>query len=334
MSGARHRPGAWLVAVVAATGMVGVGATARARVITYVAKAGDSAESIAADYYGNRSLALLISEGNALPKDAKLKAGQKIRIPTAVTYKVRRGDTLEALAKRFLDDGRRAPALAALCGLRSVDKLREGQELTIPFQHLHQAEAPESLTSVARAFYGDGSRAKLLQEFNFRPSPMLGKGDRIIVPIAHVHIRSVRLQQAPPPPPPPPSKKGAPPPPPPQQPLVVPLPAVEAQRREAELAERVSLHLRLAEKAYKEGEYAEVPAQLDKLLAAEDPSEPQLAEIFRLKAFSYVALGLDELAVSSFREVLARKPDLVLDEATVSPKIRAALDRARRSAPP
>jgi LysM repeat protein len=328
-----RRPVSWVVATVVATGIVVAGASsARARVITYVAKAGDTAESIASDYYGNRSLALLITEGNALPRDAKIKPGQKIRIPTAVTYKVRRGDTLEGLAMRFLDDRRRAPALAQLCGLRSVDKLREGQELTIPFQHLHQAEAPESLTSVARAFYGDGSRAKLLQEFNFRSSPMLGKGEKIIVPIAHVHIRSVRLQQAPPPPAP--SKKGAPPPPPQQQPLVVPLPAVEAQRREAELAERVALHLRLAEKAYKEGEYAEVPAQLDKLLAAEDPSEPQLAEIFRLKAYSYVALGLDELAVSSFREVLARKPDLVLDEATVSPKIRAALERARRSAPP
>jgi LysM repeat protein len=319
--------------IAVAVALLLVAATAaEARVITYVAKAGDTPESIAADYYGNRSLAQLITEGNGLPRDAKIRAGQKIRIPTAVTYKVRRGDTLEALAKRFLDDGRRAPALAQLCGLRSVDKLREGQELTIPFQHLHQAEAPESLTSVARAFYGDGSRAKLLQEFNFRSSPMLSKGDKIIVPIAHVHIRSVRLQQAPPPPPP--KKKGATPDPTPPQPLVVPLPAVEAQRREAELAERVSLHLRLAEKAYKEGEYAEVPAQLDKLLAAEDPSEPQLAEIFRLKAYSYVALGLDELAVSSFREVLARKPDLTLDAATVSPKIRAAFDRAKKAPPP
>ena len=63
----------------------------------------------------------------------------------------------------------------------------------------------------------------------------------------------------------------------------------------------------------------------------EDPSEAQLAEIFRLKAFAYVALGLDELAVNAFREVLARKPDVALDEATVSPKIRAALERAKKT---
>ena len=66
-----------------------------------------------------------------------------------------------------------------------------------------------------------------------------------------------------------------------------------------------------------------MPSVLDKVLTEEEPSESQLAELFRLKAFAYVALGLDELAVNAFREVLARKPDVALDEATVSPKIRA-----------
>src|SRR5207245_593255 len=46
---------------------------AAARVVTYSAKAGDTPESIAADYYGNRSLALFISEGNGLAHDARLK---------------------------------------------------------------------------------------------------------------------------------------------------------------------------------------------------------------------------------------------------------------------
>jgi hypothetical protein len=70
------------------------------------------------------------------------------------------------------------------------------------------------------------------------------------------------------------------------------------------------------------------------VLTSEDPSEAQLAEIFRLKAFAYVALGMDELAVSAFREVLARRPDVSLDVATVSPKIRAALDRAKKAPAP
>jgi hypothetical protein len=113
-----------------------------------------------------------------------------------------------------------------------------------------------------------------------------------------------------------------------------PLPPKEAQKREAELAARVGAQIAQVEKDYKDGSYSAVPAALDKLLTEEDPSEAQLAEIFRLKAFAYVALGLDELAVNAFREVLARKPEAALDEATVSPKIRAAFDRAKRPAGP
>ncbi|HZS35657.1 MAG TPA: LysM peptidoglycan-binding domain-containing protein [Polyangia bacterium] len=298
---------------------------ALARVVTYSAKAGDTPESIAADYYGNRSLALFISEGNGLQHDAKLKPGQKIHIPTAFHYRVKRGDTLEALAQKFCDDKRRAPFLAQFSGIKSTDKLREGQDLLIPFQHVHHADAPESLASVARAFYGDPGKAKLLADFNFRSSPMLAKGDKLLVPIGHVKIRAVRLQA----PRAPTAKTKAPAP----APELAAAPAVEAQKREEELAQRIGAQLQVVEKAYKDGSYSDVPGALDKLLT-DDPSEAQLAEIFRLKAFAYVALGMDELAVNAFREVLERKPDVTLDEATVSPKIRAAFDRARRAPAP
>ncbi len=297
-------------------------AAARARVVTYTARNGDTPESIAADYYGNRSLALFISEGNGLPRDVHLHAGQKVHIPTAYHYRVRKGDTLEGLAQKFLDDKRRAPFLASFSGIKATDRLRENQDLLIPFQHVHRAEAPESLASVARMFYGDAGRAKMLADFNFRASPMLAKGDRLLVPIGHVRIRAVRLQA---PPPHAPSGKPAPPP--------AAAPAVDTQKREEELAQKIGAAFATVEKKYQEGSYADVPGALDKLLT-DDPSEAQLAEIFRLKAFAYVALGQDELAVNAFREVLERKPDLALDEATVSPKIRAAFDRARRAPSP
>jgi LysM repeat protein len=253
----------------------------------------------------------------------RLRLGQRLRIPSAFRYRVKRGDTLEALAKRFLDDRRRAAYLGAVNGMKGGDKLREGQDLLVPFQHLHRAAAPESLQSVARSYYGDASKARLLAEFNFRSAPMLAKGERLVVPISHVRIRAVRLGATAAPPPAP----GKPTPPP------AAVPAVDTQKREEELAARVRVQLSRAEHAYKEGNYHDVPAALDKLLTDEEPSEAQLAEIFRLKAFSYVALGMEELAVNAFREVIARAPDLKLDEATVSPKIRAAFAEAKKAQP-
>lgn len=304
---------------------------ASAKVIVYSAKQGDTPESIAADYYGNRSQAIFILETNGLERDKPIKAGQKVRIPTAFHYRVRKGDTLEGLSQKFLDDKRRAPFLAAFSGLRATDKLREGQDLLIPFQHVHRTDVPESLQSVARSLYGDASKAKLLADYNFRTAPMLAKGERILVPIAHVHIRAVRLLPVVEKAPSSGSKAAKEPPP---QPTLAAAPTKEALKREAELAEKVGKQLAIAEKAYKDGSYSDVPAVLDKVLTEDEPSESQLAELFRLKAFAYVALGLDELAVNAFREVLARKPDASLDEATVSPKIRAALERAKKTPGP
>jgi LysM repeat protein len=304
-------------------------ASASAKVVVYTAKPGDTPESIAADYYGNRSQAIFILETNGLERDKPVRPGQKVRIPTAFHYRVHKGDTLEGLAGKFLDDKRRSPFLAAFSGLRPTDKLREGQDLLIPFQHVHRTEVPESLQSVARSFYGDASKAKLLADYNFRSAPMLAKGEKILVPIAHVHVRAVRLQPVVEKPFVGSKVKEVPAP-----PVLAAAPPKEAQKREAELAEKVGKQLAVAEKAYKDGSYSDVPAVLDKVLTEEEPSEAQLAELFRLKAFAYVALGLDELAVNAFREVLARKPDVALDEATVSPKIRAALERAKKSPGP
>ncbi len=304
-----------------------LGRAAGARVVTYTVQGGDTAESVAADYYGNRSLAIIVLEANGLERGAKLKAGQRLRIPSAYRYRVKRGETLEALAQRCCDDKRRAPIVAQLAGLKPGDKLREGQELIMPFQISHRADAPESLSSVARTFYGDAGRARLLSEYNFRSSPLVAKGEKIAVPIVHVKIRAVYLQPGPAPAPPPVAADL----PPAQAPVVSPASEREAQRREVELAARVGGLLVEAEKSYRDGAYAEVAANLDKLLSEEDPSESQLAEIFRLKAFAYVALGMDDLAERAFREVLARKPTLVLDEAAVSPKIRAALGRAKKA---
>ena len=289
---------------------------ASARVVTFVARAGDTFESNAADYYGNRALALLLSEENG----GRVVPGQRIRVPTAVTYKVKKGDTLELLAGRFLDDKRRVNALAQLAGMKPGDKLKEGQELTVPFVHRHVAGPGETLQSVSKLFYGDASKTKMLQEANFRPNTSLTKGERVVVPIAHVHVRAAKLALLASATPAAPKKP---------TPSLAAAPAKIVQEKETELAARVADALKEAERNYASGNYSDVASQLDKVLAAEDPSESQLADIFQMKAMSYVALGMDELAVSAFREVISRRPSIKLDEAMVSPKIRDALDKAR-----
>ncbi len=281
------------------------------RPVPYTAAANDTVESVAADYYGNRQAAALLSEVNGL-KDPHLRAGQKIKLPSALRYRVRKGDTIEGLAARFLDDQRRAPFLATWNGVVG-GKLREGQTLLVPYNVAHKTVATDTWTALAKTFLGDPSRAKQLADYNFH-GPQLKPGERVIMPVARLRIRTVRLE-------PPPVAAATP--------TAAAEPPEVAQKREAELAARVGAELQHAEDDFKEGRYAAVPAGLDKLLTEEDPSEQQLADLFRLKAFAYVALGMDELAVDAFREMLARRPDATFDPALVSPKILAAVEKAK-----
>lgn len=294
---------------------VGLG-RAEARVLVHVARSGETPEQLAALYYGNRSLATFILEANGLRRPGRLVAGQRVRVPTAFRYRMQRGETLEAVAARFLDDPRRAPFIAGWSGLARGERGREGLELLLPFQFVHRARAPESLASVAKAFYDDPGQARMLLGYNFRSSPVLATGERLVVPIVHVRVRSVHLSRTP-------ALRGRAKP-------VEEAPRPDADRREAELAARVAQRLDRSERAYREGNYSEVPAALTKLLSEEDPSERQLVAIHRLLGFAYVALGAEEVAVNQFREVLERDPEARLDEVMVSPKIRAAFERARK----
>ena len=94
---------------------------------------------------------------------------------------------------------------------------------------------------------------------------------------------------------------------------------------------RVEARLVTAREAYTQGRYTDVVTVLVKLLAELPTTPSQLVTVYELLASAYVALGQTELAVRCFAELLSRRPDYALDPVRTSPKIRAALTRARDS---
>lgn len=95
----------------------------------YRVRPGDTLTSIAARH-GVRAADL--ARANGLRNPHRIRAGDVLRIPAAAagrTYRVRRGDTLSGIARRF---GVGTDALARANGLRSRDWLRVGQVLHIP----------------------------------------------------------------------------------------------------------------------------------------------------------------------------------------------------------
>lgn len=289
--------------------------------VVRTARGGDTPETLAAEFYGDRALGLFIRENNGLARAGRLRAGQSVKIPTAFAVKLKRGDTLERLARRYLGDGRRASFLGEWNGLKPGDTLHEGAQLIVPFHLVHKAAAPESLSSLAKTYYGDASQGKLLAAYNFRTSPVLAQGEKLVVPVPHVRVHAVNRAAH--------VAHGSAGP----AAATVAAPAATTAAgdpvRDAELAERVAERLRAAEKAFRDGSYDEVPATLSRLVGEPGLSDSQLVAIHRLLGFAYVALGAEAAAIKEFREVLQRDPNATLDAASISPKIRAVFDRAR-----
>ncbi len=272
-------------------------------IVRHTARAADSLELLAAQYYADPQYAVFIMAANGFTHPRPLKAGETLLIPTVWTYRCQEGDTLAALARRYLDDERRARFLADFNRIPTDASLSPGQELTIPFHATHHSAGTESVKDIALAYYGDGGRAELLREYNFRGGTKpLKRGDKLIVPITDVRIREEKL------PPPDPA-------------------LAERERKRKEMMTLANEARPKAELAWREGRY---PAVRDALVGIEVDylDTDTAADLAYLLGSAYVALGEEAPALVQFRKVRERKPDFTVTADTTSPRVWRVLLQA------
>src|SRR5207248_8347451 len=104
----------------------------------HTVRPGDSLELLAAEYYGNRNNAVYIMAANNMTHPRALRPGTRLKIPTAWRYPLKKGESLARIAELYVGDKRRAPFLAQFSGYQSVEDVRPGQEIVIPFHLSHQ----------------------------------------------------------------------------------------------------------------------------------------------------------------------------------------------------
>lgn len=106
---------------------------------SYTMQPGDTLSELALKFFGDAKKWPVIAEQNAalLASDEKVPAGAKLRIPCQ-WVKVQKGETLAAIAKRVLGDGRlwrrimEANRNASSTRLADPNKLAVGQKLAVP----------------------------------------------------------------------------------------------------------------------------------------------------------------------------------------------------------
>lgn len=275
---------------------------ARADTQTYKVRTGDTLELIAAEYYGDRNDYVFILTANKMEHPRKLRPGERLKIPVGRDITTSPDDTFESLALAYLDDKRRAPFLAQFNNKDPDDTIPAGTPLAIPFHVTHAAAGDESLAQISLAYFGTKADAQLLRDYNFLTKDALAKGESIVVPIHNVRVRASKQ----PPPDPQSEDRGR---------------KLEATRAQAKAA------LPRARKAALAGAYADVKAELADI-DLDYLDADVAAEVGLLLGEATVAFDDLPFTLATFKRVLKRKPGLVLDAYTYSPKMREAWKKA------
>ena len=266
--------------------------------ISYRAKAKDSLELIAAEFYGDRNKAIFIMVANKIVHPRPLKAGERLRIPVSRQVITAPGDSFDSLAQTYLGDKRRGTFLAEFNGIpHDAAALPSGTSVAIPFTVTHTASASESIASIAAAYFGDTKNASMIRRYNFVEKDTIDKGDQLVVPIFNVRLSASKM------------------------------PAVGAEanaRRDRQRAAqaRAAKAIPAALQAWREGDLGGAKAALSEIELDFDYLETaQVVDVGVLLGAIHVASDDTRPALEAFKRVLERKPRHMLDPYHYSPKI-------------
>jgi len=304
---------------------------------THTVKAGESASAIAKRYYGSHELSSVVLQFNG-KSSSVLEVGETLRVPYCPVHRVESGDSWSEIAKRHLGRASAYSTIATLNGLAVEAPLRVGARITIPVILRHGLGRGETLASLAERFYGDTSRARVLQEWNAIEDPRrLAVGTVVEIPVVSLLLREmpapeVTTASAPATSPPKVATASAPakpveppaiPAPPPE-----PAPVVEAPRRfTAEIAAGAA--------AFEGGDYDLARETLEglRVRVRSEGNDADKSEFFRLLTFVYVAFDLREDTCDAWQELVALDAPPSLDPDRVSPKVFEAVSRCQPRAP-
>jgi hypothetical protein len=94
---------------------------------------GESMSARAKKIWGNAKLYPLLAWANGIYNPAKVPAGTRLLIPVLVPYKLKRGESVSAVAGRFYGDPRQYEPILLASGIDDPSHLPAGASLKIPY---------------------------------------------------------------------------------------------------------------------------------------------------------------------------------------------------------
>lgn len=280
--------------------------------VIHITRPGDTVTSLAQEYYGSTSRALILRAVNRMPPDGEveLAIGEPILIPETTRRVVGGDETWASLAAAELGSADRAWLLAEVNHGTESQPPTRGQIITVPY--LLPWALNEGLAATITFFFPETSpreridMARLLLRLNpgLRPRGV-ARGTRIVVPIDDLTILPQKL--------------------------------AEVQRRDASLRtvsdqqqqRDTNSELEGLARLLANGAYVEIVRTAGRL-SATDLTEAQQVMLHRYLGQAFVALDRTDLAEQEFVDLLELQPDSQFDQVTTSPTILEVFERARR----
>ncbi len=299
--------------VLATLAVVALAAPARAQpdandTLVYRVRQGDTLDVVAAEYYGEKTLASFIVTENHMvepkqPKPRGLRPGERIRVPVTREIATAKGESFEALAQAYLGDSKRAAFLAEFNGISIEENLPAGTVLVVPLRVQHTAASGESFAMIAQYYYGDAKQADVLKRYNGSDKAGIEKGESIIVP--YLRGRSTKIA------------------------TLDPDGKDRRDKQKKAIADAASA-VPLARSAWMLGDFETVKSALARVADELDFMDaPTAVEIGILLGKAHVAFDETDAAVAAFTQAIDRKPRTTLAPYRDSPKVLAAWRKAR-----
>jgi LysM repeat protein len=301
-------------------------APALAKEPVHVLRPGETVESVARHYYGAGWKASYLIGRNRLSWTQPPKPGTALVLPSCWVYKLRRGDTIAKITKRYLGPNERFEVLLRANNLKKTQNLTVGQELLLPFHIAYVVEKNDTLLGLAKRFYQSTRKASFIKDYNEGRS-VFKPGDKLTIPI--FDRSAIAVYEKGPPPLPKPGAKVTEPEEKPEpgdaaddEPDDKPEPAdkpAAAQEPPEDMHWEEALETAL--NAYSEGDFVLANDNLEDMLDNFELPPQALGKVLSHLGFCAVAFNKQDAARDFFRQWLAVEPTAKLDPVQTSPKI-------------
>ncbi len=287
-------------------------ALGRAEELAYIhiVRKGETLASIAQRYYGDaKRESVLVSENGLTDQGGSaIVEGLRLVIPTVRFHRVEAGDTWRGITERYFGTDERVAVLLRANEQKPGDNPDEGAQLLIPYPVRHVVRQGESLPQIAEMYYGDRAELRLIKAFN-NTRVRLGRGHILLIPLL-----DLRLSEG--------GRKIL------EEELGTRIDNGAIRERQARIDAEIP---RLREHVLN-GRFAEALVLGNQLLGTGELTGNQEISIQRELATAFIAIDREDLAADAFERTLQKQPDFELDSLRTSPRVLAALERAKKKA--